>query len=111
MRLNYLIDKSIVTYFLMAMGSNVLKWLADKRGTVTHKLLVMGCDMIRQSGRKEALSLTSYWSWDEMWFQCLGSKKGIVTHKLFAMGCDGMRLSCRIYGTMTHSLFAKGYQA
>ena len=100
--------------------------------TVTHSLkLVMGWDVMRLPGWKgRALSLTTYWSWDEVWcWGCL-TKTGCcnslalvmgicklwwdyqnectVTHKLFIMKEDVMRLQENC-STVTHKLLVMGW--
>ena len=84
-----------------------------KMCNVTHKLLVIGKDVMRLSFTKCAMSLTTCWSYEKMWWDCLsqnvqyhslagGHWKGCdetvfhkmcnVTHKLLAIGKDVMRL-------------------
>ena len=91
--------------------------MAEINVSVTHKLLVMGWDVMGLHGRNKcqchsqtvghgmrcdetawqkwmSVSLTSCWSWDEMWWDCMAEINVSVTHILLVMGWDVMRLPC-----------------
>ena len=58
-------------------------WTAQQKSNFTpHLLLVMECDIMRLHGRKSAVPLTSWPSWDEMRWDWMADKEGIVTNNL-----------------------------
>ena len=96
---------------LLAVGHMMRLPGREKGESVTHILLVMGWNVIRFPGRKkEGVSLTCCWSWDEMWCDWLAQKGGSLTHLLLVMGWNVMRLPGREKGgSVTHTLLVMGW--
>ncbi len=73
----------------------------------------MGWNAMRLHGNeKKAVSLTYYWSWDEMQWECMVKKKSSVPHSLLFMEWNAMRLhgdSKR--SSVTHILLVMGWDA
>ena len=90
-----------IAHILFIMGWYVMRLLYENNA---YLLFIMEWDLMLPGRQNGAESLTSCWSWNEMW-NCMAGTKGSVTHILLVMRWDMMTLLDRKLGSITHKLF------
>ena len=96
------------THSLLFKEWNLMKLPGRKGGSITHSLLFMGGNVMRLPGtEKGSVSLTSCWSWHEIWWEswdCLAEKGCHLLPVGHGMKCDEIA-----WQSVTHFLLVKGW--